>query len=55
MMASIQKQEADLLSKLEQKRDLELQPLRKKLNVVEACIVNVRCLKVSQLICQPAT
>ncbi|KAI0221556.1 hypothetical protein LSAT2_027126 [Lamellibrachia satsuma] len=40
MMASIEKQEADLLSKLEQKRDLELQPLRKKLNVVEACIVN---------------
>ena len=47
MITSIRRQETDILCNLHQKRDEELEPLLKKIDTVEAFLVNAQLLKVS--------
>ena len=49
MIASIQKQEVDLLHNLQQTRKEELRPLLNKLEMIESDMTNFHCLKVCQL------
>ena len=50
MIASIRRQEIDILRNLHQKRDQELEPLLKKIDNVEAFLANAQWLKVSQML-----
>jgi len=54
MIASIRRQETDILRNLHQKRDQELEPLLKKIETVEAFLATAQSLKVShwlEIIC----